>query len=131
MKNNVPLTILLLSIALFQACKPTQHDKSIETVTIKSEINTSAPDHKMCSSLNLTKNDIETYFSIATEVDENEFHREAIILPCKYVGTIKISGELLQWEIYAGGAGYLFNSKSVNKRYLCNKKCCDALKGLC
>lgn len=131
MKNNILLIIFLLSIPCLQSCKPQQHDKNIETVSMKSEIDTKATGHEMCASFKLTKNDIETYFSLAAEVDENEFHHEAMILPCKYIGTIKIRGELLQWEIYAGGAGYLYNRKSVNKRYLCKQKCCDALKGLC
>jgi hypothetical protein len=63
-------------------------------------------------------------------VDGNEFNAEALILPCWYKGTIKIRGELREWRVYAGGAGYLYDGKSVNKRYLCRKNCCDAIKNL-
>ena len=131
MKNIVLLIIFLLSIPYLQSCKSQQQEKNIETVSMKLEIDTKASGHEMCDSFKLTKDDIEAYFSLASEVDENEFHHDAMILPCKYIGTIKIRGEVLQWEIYAGGAGYLYSNKTVNKRYLCKQKCCDALKGLC
>lgn len=100
-------------------------------MSIKSEINTGAPDHTLCSALSLKKGDVETYFAIADEVNEQEFHQDAVMMPCKYKGTIKVRGELLQWEIYAGGAAYLYSEKSVNRRYLCKEKCCNSLKNLC
>ena len=85
----------------------------------------------MCSTFTLTKENVETYFSIAKEVSGYEFHHEALILPCKYKGSIRIHESHLQWEIYAGGAGYLYDKVSANKRYLCKEKCCDRLPGLC
>ena len=94
------------------------------------EIDTGSPDYELCSALTLTKEDVVKYFSIADEVDEYEFNEQAVILPCKYRGLVKVNGTQLNWEIIAGGAGYLYN-KSVDRRYLCRKGCCNVLRHLC
>ena len=93
-------------------------------------VDRSQPDHAMCSSLAMSKVDVASYFALADTVDANEFHDQAIILPCKYQGSIRIGGRLYQWEIFAGGAGYLYDGQAVNKRYLCRKQCLDALPNL-
>lgn len=124
------MAILLLLGA--GACRNDVHQPTtMEVVSMEKEINKSAPDHEICSSFTLTASQIGRYFTEAAEVDANTFHADAMILPCKYKGTIKISTGLLQWEIYAGGAGYLYRGESVNKRYLCKDKCCKALPGVC
>lgn len=80
--------------------------------------------------IHVNRKTIADYFSIAEEVNRNEFHHESIILPCKYQGSIKIDGSQFQWEIFSGGSGYLYN-KSTEKRYLCKETCYNILKGLC
>ena len=131
MSKNVILFTLLAVIPYLPSCQQFQRDRDIEVVSITSEIDANDPGREMCKTSTLTKGNVETYFSVATEVDGHEFHHEAMILPCKYQGSIRIHGENLQWQIYAGGAGYLYNKASVNKRYLCKVKCCDRIPGLC
>lgn len=127
MKNLVALFVLFLCVI---SCQPLRFGRDIQVVSIAKEIDKGSPDYEICRSLILTKEDVKAYFSIAEEVNEYEFNHEAIILPCKYRGTIRIHGDLLQWEIYAGGAGYLYDNNSINKRYLCKGKCCDVLPDL-
>lgn len=119
----------LLGIALI-ACAPVRHDDAVEVVSLARQIDTSRPDHDMCSSLSLTRADVATYFRLADEVDGETFHDEAMILPCSYSGSIRMSGQLRQWQIFAGGAAYLSDSHGLNKRYLCRQRCLDALPGL-
>jgi len=88
------------------------------------------PGADICSSFVLTKNDVATYFATAEEVDEYEFNRDAIIFPCKYSGEITINGGSFQWEISAGGAGYLYREKYVNKQFLCKEECSKALPAM-
>lgn len=131
MKNTtIRLIFIFLSIVLVQSCSLLQQNTNMKVVTIKKVIDKSAPDHEICSSLNVTKEDVVLYFSTAKQVDGYVFNHQAIILPCKYKGTINIDGDLLEWEIIAGGAGYLYNDKSINKRYLCIEKCLNALPNL-
>lgn len=102
----------------------------IQVVSINKIIDQKVTDHKMCLSFTLTREDVVRYFTYAKEVDGTEFHEQAMILPCKYTGTLNMKTRLLQWEIIAGGAGYLFD-KTVNKRYLCKETCCQKFNGLC
>lgn len=131
MIHKISSFTLLAVTPFFLSCQSLPHNKNIEIVSMTRAIDTSAPDHQMCSSFTLTKENIATYFSKANEIHEQEFHHEAMILPCKYQGSIRIDGQYLQWEIFAGGAGYLYNNKTINKRYLCKKDCCNSLPNLC
>lgn len=79
----------------------------------------------------MTREDVKIYLSTASEVDEYDFNEKALIFPCKYEGIAEIHGDTLQWEISAGGAGYLYSGNEVNKRLLCQQDCCDALPDLC
>ena len=130
--NRGGATLALLAMApCLSSCQYASHHGDIEVISIKREVDTTVPGHEMCKSFTLTKQNVETYFSAAKEVDGQEFHHEALILPCQYTGTIRLHDNKLQWRIYASGAGYLHDKDSVNKRYLCKEKCCDRLPGLC
>ena len=130
MNKRIFSIALLMSIFCLQSCQLVRNDVYMDVVSIEKKINTDAPDHELCSTFRLTKAEVIAYFSIAKEVDEHEFHYESLILPCKYHGSIKSDGSQFQWEIFAGGSGYLYN-KSIEKRYLCKEDCCNALPGLC
>jgi len=131
MKKNIVTVILFMLVPCLSACQAGQHSKSMDVITIASTTDKYLPDHEICRSFSLTREDVAIYFSVAEEVDEYEFNKDAIILPCKYRGTIDIRGEIFHWEISAGGAGYLYRGKGVNKRYLCKKNCCAVLPNLC
>lgn len=133
MRKRIILALLLLTIPWLPSCKLAQleRDKNIEVLSIARIFDKTVPGYEMCASFTLSKNDVETYFSIAEKVSENEFHYEAIIFPCVYKGSIRIHGDHFQWEIVAGGAGYLYDKKSVDKRYLCRGRCCGSLPNLC
>ena len=119
-----------ISFAFLQSCSIENNNTSIRVVSIEKVVNTNVPGYEICSSLSLVENDIVKYFALAEEVEGGGFHSEAIILPCKYKGTIYINDNLFQWEVNAGGAGYLYN-KEINKRYLCKVNCCKSLPMLC
>lgn len=122
---------LLAMTPWLSSCQHAQRDGVTEVLSITREIDTNVPGHEMCNGFTLTKLNVETYFSVAKEVDGHEFHHESLILPCKYRGSIRLQGNNLQWVIHAGGAGYLYDNASTNKRYLCKEKCCDRIPGLC
>lgn len=119
----------LLGMALM-ACAPVHRADKVEVVSLTRQIDQSQPDHDMCSALTLSSADVATYFQLADEVDPGTFHDQAMIAPCSYTGSIRMSGQLRQWQIFAGGAAYLFDNNGLNKRYLCRQRCLDALPSL-
>lgn len=123
------LVAMLLALPL-AACMPVRGANSVEVVSLSRQIDQTHPDHDICSSLSLSRNDVATYFTLADEVDSTQFHDEAMIMPCSYRGSIRLAGHLYRWEIFAGGAGYLYDGAAVNRRYLCRGKCLDALSNL-
>lgn len=128
MNGACGLIALLLAAAL-TACAPVRGGGT-EVVSLARQIDRTRPDTDLCSALTLTKAEVATYFSLADEVDPAAFHDEAMILPCSYRGTIQLAGQLYHWEIFAGGAGYLYDGAAVNKRYLCRERCLAALPNL-
>lgn len=122
--------LAMLLTVLLVACSPVRGNLGVTVVSLSRQIDQTRPDHDICSSLTLGRDDVATYFSLADEVDPVVFHDEAMIMPCKYLGSIRISGHLYRWQIFAGGAGYLYDGAAVNKRYLCREKCLDALPNL-
>jgi len=121
---GLPLTLPLI------ACAPVRGAGAMEVLSMSRQIDRTQPDHDFCSSLALTRADVITYFSLAEKLDPSAFHDEAMILPCSYEGSIRISGHRYRWQIFAGGAAYLHDGNGTNARYLCREKCLDALPGL-
>jgi hypothetical protein len=125
---------ILLALAVFAllpcACVHGDAPGSTTVVSLSRVIDVSRPDADLCSGLALSKAEVARYFALADAVDGITFHDEAVILPCKFEGTLRRSGRSYHWEILAGGAGYLFDGKSVNERYLCRERCLKALPGL-
>jgi hypothetical protein len=119
--------LLILSLA---ACASVRSADGMQVVSMSRYIDMSQPDHAICGSLALTRGDVATYFSLAEKLDASAFHDEAMILPCSYRGAIRIAGHLYQWQIFAGGAAYLYDGAGANLRYLCRGKCLAALPGL-
>ena len=122
---------LFVFIWFVPACSLEKQSSGIKVLSMEREIDKSRPGFDVCDSFSLTENDAEKYFAMAEKVGDYEFNSKAIILPCKYKGKIRINEVVLNWIIMAGGAGYLYKGESVNERYLCNEKCCDAISGLC
>ena len=130
-KHTFILFFSMSSILIFQSCSLQKQDGNMKVVSINKVVNKNIPGYEICSSFTFKKTDVIKYFSLAEQVDGHEFHSEAIILPCKYHGSIDINGNLLQWEVNAGGAGYLYNDKKINKKYLCKVNCCKTFQNLC
>jgi hypothetical protein len=132
MKKNISILFLsMASILIIQSCSLQSMNENMKVVSIKKVVNKNAPDYEICSSFTLEKKDVVKYFTLAEQVDGHEFHSEVVILPCKYQGSININGNLFQWEVNAGGAGYLYSGKKINKRYLCKENCCKIFPDLC
>lgn len=125
-------TLLALTLVVLLPCACVHADVpgSTTVVSLSRVIDGSRPDADLCSSLTLSKAEVARYFALADPVDGITFHDEAVILPCKFEGTLRRSGKSYHWEILAGGAGYLFDGKTVNERYLCRERCQKALPGL-
>ncbi len=129
-KHIFTLFFFMVSIFIIQSCSLQKQDENMKVISIKKVVNKNTPGYEICNSFTLQKIDVVKYFTLAEQVYGHEFHSEAIILPCKYQGSININGSLLQWEVNAGGAGYLYNNK-INKRYLCKVNCCKSFPSLC
>lgn len=86
-------------------------------------MDTNDPARAMCQSFALTRDEVSTFFSTANEVSGPEFHARAIILPCRYEGTLMMEGEAWRFSINAGGAGYLYRADGTRREYLCEQRC--------
>lgn len=124
------LTLLVFAPCLI-SCEQTTNNKDMVVTTMDASFDATSPEQEICSSFELSKENIGTYYSVADLVDEYEFNKDAVILPCHYEGNININGEPFRWKIAAGGAGYLYSKTGVDQRYLCRNKCCEVLKGMC
>ncbi len=120
---------LLLTLPLI-ACAPVREAGAMDVLSMSRHIDKTQPDHDICSSFALARAGVITYFTLAEKLDPATFHDEAMILPCSYEGSIDISGHRYRWQIFAGGAAYLYDGAGVNARYLCRGKCLDALPDL-
>lgn len=121
---------MLLIVLLLQSCEPLHRADGVNVRAMSKVVDRNRPDHDICDSLAMTKADVVSYFSLADEVDAADFDDEALIMPCKYQGSIQMSGHLYHWEIFAGGAGYLYDGRALNRRYLCRRQCLAALPDL-
>lgn len=121
---------VVLPVMMILACHSFRSNPETQVVSIEKQVDTESADHKFCSDLTLNEKQVVEYFRTAVEVDEYEFNSDAMITPCKYIGKLKIDSNLYHWEIYAGGAGYLYNDSAVNKRYLCKEACSKVLPDL-
>ena len=130
MRRLLRCTSLLWVLSLLLACQPVHRRGGIELDSMSKVVDRDRPDHAICDSLVLTRAEVIRYFALADEVDGTEFQDEAMIMPCRYEGLIRMAGHLYHWEIFAGGAGYLYDGGALNKRYLCRGKCLDALPDL-
>ena len=124
-------TLFLVSMAIcLSCCNSTESISQISILSMERISGVDQPGADICSSFNLTRNDVAIYFATAEEVSDYEFNRDAIIFPCKYTGELNINGESFQWEISAGGAGYLYRGKDVSKQFLCKAKCSTELPAM-
>ena len=118
-------------LVLLSACQESTPKPTIEALSVNKAFDESAAPNAICRTFTITKDKVSLFFQLATEVSSAEFHGEAIILPCKYEGTIRIDKQHYQWIIHAGGAGYLFDDRGTNKRFICKNDCCNKIKELC
>jgi hypothetical protein len=129
MSRSSGVLAMLLAVSLV-ACSPVRNPAWMTVVSLSRQIDRTRPDYDICASLTLSRADVANYFALADEVDPVEFHDQAIIMPCSYRGSIRLASHLYRWEIFAGGAGYLYDGGALNKRYLCRNKCLVALPNL-
>ena len=122
--------LVMTLVIVLPACTPLRQGGVVEVLSLARQLDRSRSDLSMCASLTLTRADVASYFRLADEVDPATFHDQAMILPCSYAGSIRMSGQLRQWQIFAGGAAYLSDDKGLNRRYLCRQRCLAVLPGL-
>ena len=129
MRQSSGVPAMLLAISMI-ACSPVREPARMTVVSLSRHIDRTRPDYDICVSLTLSRADVASYFALADEVSPVEFHDRAIIMPCSCRGSIRLAGHLYLWEIFAGGAGNLYDGSALNKRYLCRNKCLVALPNL-
>lgn len=127
MKAGVMAALLCTTLA---ACASVRGDGAIEVVSLQRQVDNVHADADICRALTLSRDQVARYFALAEVVDPATFDAEAIIMPCSYRGTLRRGGKLYQWEIFAGGAAYLYDGAATNQRYLCREPCLAALPGL-
>ena len=121
---------LVLLCAALTACVPVRGADAVQVVSLQRHLDTAHADADICSELTLDRADVSRYFALAEVVDPATFDAEAIIMPCSYRGTLRRAGKLYHWEIFAGGAAYLYDGAATNQRYLCRESCLAALPNL-
>jgi hypothetical protein len=105
------------------ACHAERISDRISVTSLSLNVDASDPAHASCQSFVLNRHDVSTYFHVAAEVGGPEFHARAVILPCRYEGTLTLDGAAWRFSINAGGAGYLYRADGTQRRYLCEQRC--------
>jgi hypothetical protein len=131
--RQIKRDLFLYSMLLFlSSCQSAPSHQNIEVKSITKIIDASRNGYKICSSFSLKEKDIKKYFSVAKEVSSEEFNAHSIDLPCRYSGTLIIKNEKFNWEVVAGGAGYLYNAtEKIDRRFVCEGRCCSHFQSLC
>lgn len=130
MKRYQILFCLFIFIFGLQSCQAKKQTSKIHVLTLNKHIDKADPEYKMCQNFVLKKNDVVVFFEQAKEINNIEFN-DVVVLPCSFRGELNINNKKYEYEIKAGGLGYLYNKKSVNKRFICKDKCCKSIPGLC
>jgi hypothetical protein len=123
MKQGLAVLAVGLMSMWLAACQPMRVPDRINVTSLSLNVDASDPAGASCQSFALTHGDVSTYFRTAAEVGGPEFHDRAIILPCRYEGTLTRDGEAWRFSINAGGAGYLYQADGTQRRYLCEQRC--------
>jgi hypothetical protein len=116
------LAAVLMSMELV-ACHAERIPDRISVTSLSLNVDASDPAHASCRSFALTRDNVATYFHVAAKVNGPEFHDRAVILPCRYEGTLTWDGVAWRFSINAGGAGYLYQADGTQRRYLCEQRC--------
>lgn len=127
MKRGLAIPAACVLLVWLAACRPTQVAERITVTSLSSRVDTNDPSYAVCQSFALTPYDVSRFFRVATEVSGWEFHARAVILPCRYEGTLTIGEEASNFSINAGGAGHLYGDDGSRRRYLCEQRCQKAL----
>jgi hypothetical protein len=123
MKRGLAMSAAWLLPVWLAACQSARVPARVSVTSLSLIVAATGPAHAMCQSFAPTPHDVSTFFRIATEVGGPEFHDRAVILPCRYEGTLTLDGEAWRFSINAGGAGYLYRADGTQRRYLCEKRC--------
>jgi len=126
---------IIIFTFILNACVSTQANNnitinSIEILTQGNSIEDSDDMREVCKSFNLTKKQVLLYYLESRDSSEQEVHDSYNILPCNSTGTLIAHNETFSWIIRAGGVGTFYNKNKTILR-ICDKKCCDTIKGIC
>ena len=125
--------IICIGAVFFITSCASNHENKIQILTTAKVVDITKQGSKVCASFQLTESEITLYFQTAEEVSNEEAHGESIIMPCKYSGELIMNKEVYSHEVFAGGAGYIFDDKGwVLKNFICkNNNCCSSFSNLC
>lgn len=125
--------VICLGVAFFITSCAFDYENSVQVLTSKKIVDISKQGSKICDNFILTKREVTLYFKISEQVSNEEAHGESIIMPCKYSGELKINKEAYSYEVFAGGAGYIYDGSGwVLKNFICkSNNCCSSFSNLC
>ncbi|RZF81420.1 hypothetical protein EXT46_09475 [Pseudoalteromonas sp. CO325X] len=126
-------SIICISAVFFITSCAFNHESKIQILTSEKIVDITKQGFELCDNFQLTESEINLYFQTAEEVSNEEAHGASIIMPCKYSGELIINKKVYSYEIFAGGAGYIFDDKGwVLKNFICkNNNCCSNFSNLC
>jgi hypothetical protein len=125
--------VAILFIVFSVSCSSLPKHEPISILSSEKVVDNESQEVSICKKFKLTDIEIEKYFSIAESMSPIESNQRLTILPCKYSGELKLSGNLYKYEIYAGGSGFLYDQEGwLYRGYLCDSnRCCSMFNSLC
>jgi hypothetical protein len=77
---------------------------------------------EFCSDFSLTDGQAREFFRRASKLKPDSYHR-SVYLPCYVQGTGRQGGQSVDWEIRAGGTGFIKTSKGETILISCGDAC--------
>jgi hypothetical protein len=126
------LTALFASFVIISCANDGAETKLEEIIILQQGMSTSTTDAdfvQMCKEFNLRKADVNVFFTKAKKITRAILHDEYDLYPCYSEGTVILNNKKVNWQIHAGGIGFI-KSDNTEQVYVCSEKQCKSIAGL-
>lgn len=126
------LIACLASIAIMGYANAAVETKLEKITILQQGMSTSTTDAdfvQMCKEFNLKNNDINVFFTKAKKITRAILHDEHDLYPCYSKGTALLNTKKVNWQINAGGIGFI-TLDNVEQVYACSEEKCKTITGL-